>query len=287
MRLIRFLQRPPIVDSLLVKLDEKRLMKFYLGTNWKMHRTNTEARQFVAEFLPLVRELDLSSHYLFVIPSFTSIQIVRDAVTASGLPLKVGAQNVHWENGVEATGEISARILADIPVDLVEIGHSERRRKFGETDTDVNRKARAVLDHDLKALICIGESRAEKEQGFGTQALEKQVREGLEGIPRKALSKVMLAYEPTWAIGVAGQPADPSYVQEKHAGIREVLTSMYSAKIAAEVPLLFGGSVNHQNFRSYAEIVNVDGLFVGRAAWDPESFIELIKISRCMNASLS
>jgi len=255
-------------------------MKFYLGTNWKMRRTNTEARQFVEEFLPLVRELDLSRHYLFVIPSFTSLQLVRNAVTEAGLPLKVGAQNVHWENGVEATGEISVRMLADIPVDLVEIGHSERRQKFGETDADINRKARAILDHDLTALICIGENHTEKEQGTGTQALERQVRAGLERIPREKLSKVMLAYEPTWAIGVSGLPADPSYVQEKHAAIREVLSKMYSAEVAAEVPLLFGGSVNQTNFRSYAEIVDVDGLFVGRAAWEPKSFVELIEISR-------
>ena len=125
------------------------------------------------------------------------------------MPLKVGAQNVHWEDGVEATGEISVRMLADIPVDLVEIGHSERRQKFGETDVEVNRKARAVLDHGLTALICIGENGAEKEQGIGSQALERQVRAGLDRIPREDLSKVMLAYEPTWAIGVAGQPADP------------------------------------------------------------------------------
>jgi L-erythrulose 1-phosphate isomerase len=255
-------------------------MKFHLGTNWKMRRTNTEARQFVAEFLPLLRELDLSRHNLFIIPSFTSLQLVRDAVAAAGLPLKVGAQNVHWEDGFEATGEISARILADIPVDLVEIGHSERRQKFGETDLDVNRKARAILKHDLTALICIGENHTEKEQGIGAQALERQVRAGLEGISREEISKVMIAYEPTWAIGVAGQPADPSYVQEKHEIIREVLGNMYSAPIAAEVPLLYGGSVNHQNFRSYAEIMDVDGLFVGRSAWDPKSFLELMYLTR-------
>jgi triosephosphate isomerase len=255
-------------------------VKFYLGTNWKMHRTNTEALQYVAEFLPLVRELDLSSHYLFVIPSFTSLQLVRNAVTEAEVPLKVGAQNVHWEDGIEATGEISARILADIPVDLVEIGHSERRQKFGETDTEVNRKARAVLGHQLTVLMCLGESGTEKERGMGTQALERQVSLGLEGIPGPDLSKVMLAYEPTWAIGVAGQPAEPSYVQEKHAAIREVLGHLYAPQIAAEVPILYGGSVNQRNFCSYAEIEDVDGLFVGRAAWNPKSFLELIEMSR-------
>ena len=254
-------------------------MKFYLGTNWKMHRTNTEARQFVAEFLPAVRELDLSRHYLFVIPSFTSLQLVRDAVTEAGPPLKVGAQNVHWEGGVEATGEISARMLADIPVDLVEIGHSERRQKFGETDVDVNRKARAVLDQDLTALICIGENRTEKEKGIGAKALETQVRAGLEGITHGQLSKIMLAYEPTWAIGVAGEPADPSYVQEQHAAIRTTLGNLYSTQAAGNVPLLYGGSVNDQNFSSYAEIEDVDGLFVGRAAWGAKSFLNLIELS--------
>jgi L-erythrulose 1-phosphate isomerase len=255
-------------------------VKFYLGTNWKMHRTNTEAVHYITEFLPLLREQDLSRHYLFVIPSFTSLQLVRNAVTEAAVPLKVGAQNVHWEDGVEATGEISVRILADIPVDLVEIGHSERRQKFGETDLEVNRKARAVLGHGLSALICVGENGAEKEKGIGSQALERQVRSGLDCIPPGDLSRVMLAYEPTWAIGVAGKPADPTYVQEKHAAIRETLNNMYSVEIAAEVPLLYGGSVNRLNFRSYAEIAHVDGLFVGRAAWNPQSFLELIGMSR-------
>jgi triosephosphate isomerase len=255
-------------------------VKFYLGTNWKMHRTNTEALHYVAEFLPLLREQDLSRHYLFVIPSFTSLQLIRNAVTEAAVPLKVGAQNVHWEEGVEATGEISVRILADIPVDLVEIGHSERRQKFGETDIEVNRKARAVLSHGLTTLICIGENAADKEKGIGTQTLERQVRAGLDHISPEDLSRVMLAYEPTWAIGVGGQPADPTYVQEQHAAIREALSNMYSVGIAAEVPLLYGGSVNRQNFRSYAEIAHVDGLFVGRAAWTPKSFLELIEMSR-------
>jgi L-erythrulose 1-phosphate isomerase len=255
-------------------------VKFYLGTNWKMHRTNTEAAHYIAEFLPLLREQDLSRHYLFVVPSFTSLQLVRNAVTEAAVPLKIGAQNVHWEDGVESTGEISVRILAEIPVDLVEIGHSERRQKFGETDMEVNRKARAVLGHGLTTLICIGENGTEKEKGIGTQTLERQVRAGLDHISREDLSRVMLAYEPTWAIGVGGQPADPKYVQEKHAAIRETLSNMYSVEIAAKVPLLYGGSVNHQNFYSYAEIANVDGLFVGRAAWNPQSFLELIEMSR-------
>jgi L-erythrulose 1-phosphate isomerase len=254
-------------------------MKFHLGTNWKMHKTNTQARQFIAEFIPLVRELDVSRHYLFVIPSFTSLQLVRDAVNEAGVPLGVGAQNVHWEDGVEATGEISALMLADIPVDLVEIGHSERRQKFGETDLDINRKTRAVLACGLTALVCIGESRSQKDQGTGAQALEAQVRAGLEGISREELPKVMLAYEPTWAIGVAGQPADPAYVQEQHAAIRNVLGRLYSPETATDVPLLYGGSVNHENFHSYAKIADVDGLFVGRAAWEPKSFIQLIETS--------
>ena len=120
-------------------------MKFHFGTNWKMSKTNTQARQFVTELLPLLRGQDLSRHYLFVIPSFTAVPLVVMWSAETGLPLHVGAQNVHWEDGVEATGEISARILADIPVDLVEIGHSERRQKFGETDADINVKVRAAF----------------------------------------------------------------------------------------------------------------------------------------------
>jgi triosephosphate isomerase len=109
--------------------------------------------------------------------------------------------------------------------------------------------------------------------------LEAQLRAGLEGISREELPKVMLAYEPTWAIGVAGQPADPAYVQEQHAVIRDILGGLYSPETAAGVPLLYGGSVNHENFHSYAKIADVDGLFVGRAAWEPKSFIQLIETS--------
>jgi L-erythrulose 1-phosphate isomerase len=255
-------------------------MKFHFGTNWKMSKTNRQARQFVAELLPLLRGQDLSRHYLFVIPSFTAVQIVRDAVKEAGLPLNVGAQNVHWEDGVEATGEISARILADIPVDLVEIGHSERRQKFGETDNDVNRKVRAALAQNLPVLICIGESRSDKQQRRGLQMLEQQIRTALAGVSRDRLSKVMLAYEPVWAIGLAGEPADPAYVNEQHTGIRQVLKEMYSPEIAADIPLLYGGSVNSDNFRSYAQAKDVDGLFVGRAAWEASSFMQLLEMSR-------
>jgi L-erythrulose 1-phosphate isomerase len=255
-------------------------MKFHFGTNWKMSKTNSQARQFVTELLPLLQEQDLSRHYLFVIPSFTAVAMVHEVVSESGLPLNVGAQNVHWEDGVEATGEISARILADIPVDLVEIGHSERRQKFGETDTEINRKVRAAIGHDLPVLLCIGETRSDKEGGVGLEMLEAQVRKGLAGIGPDELPKIKLAYEPVWAIGAAGEPADPSYVNAQHSGIRQVLEEMFSPEIAAGIPLLYGGSVNADNFRSYAQADDVDGLFVGRAAWEAHSFVQLLEMSR-------
>jgi L-erythrulose 1-phosphate isomerase len=254
-------------------------MKFHFGTNWKMSKTNRQARQFVTEILPLLRAQDLSKHYLFVIPSFTALSIVRDLASETRLPLNVGAQNLHWEDGVEATGEISARILADIPVDLVEIGHSERRQKFGESDVEINRKVRAAIDRDLPVLLCIGESGSDKQRGIGLQMLERQIRAGLAGIGCDELPKVKLAYEPVWAIGVAGEPADPSYVNEQHTGIRQVLKEMFSSDIAAGIPLLYGGSVNADNFRSYAQANDVNGLFVGRAAWEPRSFMQLLEMS--------
>jgi L-erythrulose 1-phosphate isomerase len=259
-------------------------MKFHFGTNWKMSKTNSQARQFVTELLPLLREQDLSRHYLFVIPSFTAVAMVREMVSKAELPLNVGAQNVHWEDGVEATGEISARILADIPVDLVEIGHSERRQKFGETDIEINRKVRATIGHDLPVLLCIGETRSDKERGVGLQMLEMQIRTDLTGIGASELPKIRLAYEPVWAIGAAGEPADPSYVSEQHTGIRQVLEEMFSPEIAAGIPLLYGGSVNADNFRSYAQAKDVDGLFVGRAAWEAKSFVQLLEISREFSA---
>jgi len=250
---------------------------FYIGTNWKMHLTHSEARGYFSELLPLMPGLSKTGYRLFVIPPFVSLPFAREAIDLAGADLKLGAQNVHWETGDEATGEISLRILKDVGVDLIEIGHSERRQKFGETDALVNLKVRAVLAENLTALICIGESAAEKSADGGAAVLARQVREALRGVSSEELRNVIFAYEPVWAIGVAGKPAEPVYVQERHAFIRRVVGEIYGPVFAAEIPILFGGSIRHENFASYAQLPDVNGLFIGRAAWTASSFAKMVK----------
>jgi triosephosphate isomerase len=251
--------------------------KFYLGTNWKMHLTNSDARRYISELAAQVNAGGKHNFTLFVIPSFLSLQLVRDAITATGVDLKLGAQNVHWESADESTGEVSVRMLKDVPVDLIEIGHSERRRKFGETDEIVNRKLRAVIDQDLSALLCIGEELDEKQQDDGKAKLERQIREGLRDVSAADSTKLILAYEPVWAIGPHGEPATTAYVSQQHRFIREILIDLFGAEAAVRIPIIYGGSVNHQNCASYASLDHVDGLFVGRTAWEAGSFARMIR----------
>jgi triosephosphate isomerase len=250
--------------------------KFFLGTNWKMHFGNREAQQYVSEILPLLAKTDTRGLELFIIPSFISLGLVRQAISDSEVDLKLGAQNVHWETGDESTGEISVRMLKEIPVDLVEVGHSERRQKFCETDATVRSKVRSILDQQLRALICVGEVKSEKETGTGAAVLARQMRAALENVTADEARLVSLAYEPAWAIGVSGQPADPSYVGEQHDSLRGVLVERFGEEVGVQVAILYGGSVNHENFSSYATLRNVDGLFVGRSAWTPSSFVRMV-----------
>jgi triosephosphate isomerase len=191
--------------------------------------------------------------------------------------LKLGAQNVHWESADESTGEVSVRMLKDVPVDLIEIGHSERRRKFGETDDIVNRKLRAVIDQDLTALLCIGEDLGEKQQDDGKAKLERQLRDGLREVTAAGTARLIVAYEPVWAIGPHGQPASTAYVGQQHLLIRDILVDIFGREAGAEIPIIYGGSVNHQNCAAYAALDHVNGLFVGRTAWEAGSFARMIR----------
>lgn len=251
--------------------------KFHLGTNWKMHLTNREASQYLTEISALLEPAEAADFTLFLIPSFPALPLVRQAIDASALEILLGAQNVHWESADESTGEISVRILKDLPVDLVEIGHSERRRKFGETDDVVNRKVQAVIGAGLKALLCIGEEREDKQRDHGRSILKRQIAEGLRNVSPGDAGKLILAYEPVWAIGPGGEPAAADYVAAQHAYLRTLLVARFGEKIAESIPLIYGGSVNHENCHAYAALDHVDGLFVGRTAWSAASFVKMIR----------
>ncbi len=236
------------------------LSKFWIGTGWKMNMTAAEARAYVAgliELLPPLRD-DLS---LFFMPPYTALAAAREAI--GDAPLLLGAQNMHWAESGAYTGEVSAGMLAEFGVDLVELGHSERRIAFGETDAAVNAKVKTALRHGFRPLVCVGDTAAERDAGASAETVVRQVKLAFAGLDAGALGRCLVAYEPVWAIGERGVPAPPEHVRMAHAAIRRALQE----RTTHPVPILYGGSVNVDNAALLATEREVDGLFVGRAAW--------------------
>jgi L-erythrulose 1-phosphate isomerase len=250
----------------------------YLGTNWKMYKTVRESKEYASGLTDALKGEDLAGLYLFIIPSFPALTAVRE-ILGEG-PVKLGAQNMHWEAEGPFTGEVSPRMLSEIPVEIAELGHSERRRHFHENDPDLNRKVRAALAHGLRPLLCVGEEASHREFGVEGELLATQVRIGLHGVDPGDLEKVFVAYEPAWAIGASGIPAEPDYVAKQHGRIRSTLVDLYGPAAAEKVAILYGGSVNKENFLSYLDQPGVDGLFIGRAAWEPKAFAAIIRTVR-------
>jgi triosephosphate isomerase len=232
----------------------------YFGTNLKMHQTAGETAEFVARLAPIAR----GDVQLFVIPPFTSLASTAGVAHAANIWL--GAQNLHWAPSGEYTGEISARMLRALEVDLVLVGHAERRRAFGEDDALIRRKLEAAELNGLRAILCVGETAEERRCGAAAETVLRQARLALDGIADR--SRVIVAYEPIWAIGAGSQAADPGAVAEVTAALRELL---------GPTPLLYGGSVNADSAQRYARLPGIDGLFVGRAAWTPDGFERVLK----------
>ena len=248
----------------------------YFGSNLKMYKTAAETAAYVEGIANLTADLESTPVTRFLIPSFTSLP-AAGAKAHSGLLL--GAQNMHWEDNGQFTGEGSPRMLQELGfVRIIEIGHSERRHVFHETNYECNRKVLSALAHGFTALLCVGETAEEKEFGVSDEVLAMQTKIGLAGVPAEAIadSRVWLAYEPVWAIGVGGKPADPDYVALRHARIRQTICQLYPSA-GSGAPILFGGSVNSSNANSYIQLDDVDGLFVGRAAWEAETFNALLR----------
>ncbi len=212
----------------------------------------------------------ISNIQTFVIPPLPYVTDIASALAGSGVV--VGAQNMHWADSGAWTGEVSAPMLLDCGVGLVELGHSERRNHFGETDETVGRKVAAAVKHGLTAIVCIGDSRSEYEAGATSSVLERQVHYALQGVGRAAVGKVILAYEPVWSIGEGGIPADPDFASDQHRRLKQLTANITSEPL----PILYGGSVNSTNCIEMAERAHIDGLFIGRAAWDVEGFIRIV-----------
>ena len=242
----------------------------WIGTSWKMNKTRTEARSFASALAasPVIADKRARP---FVIPPFTSIAEVAGLL--GGTRVRVGAQNMHWADAGAWTGEISPLMLKDVGATLVELGHSERRTHFGETDETVALKTAAALRHGLTPLVCIGDTRAEFDAGRTAEILARQVASALSRIePRHRNSEILLAYEPVWSIGEGGTPAEPGFVNEQHALIKQ----QTEAGLGRTLPVLYGGSVNPGNCRELAAQSNVDGLFIGRSAWDVEGYVGIL-----------
>lgn len=247
--------------------------KLRIGTNLKMYKTSSETRSYLADLGRLVHDLQ-EELVLFVIPSYTALESAAATVAQSGIAL--GAQNMHWEDNGEYTGEISPRMLTELGISIAEIGHSERRAKFGETDEDENQKLLAALRHRMTALLCIGETEHEKRLGTGDDRLRQQLKAGLHGVSEDDCDRLWIAYEPVWSIGNSGTPASPNYASRKHSIIRQTVLHRFPNR-GHEVPILYGGSVNPANASDLLVQPCIDGLFVGRSAWDAFQFNNLIR----------
>lgn len=242
--------------------------KIWVGTNWKMTKTIEEGKAYTKKLIEISKGIS-SNINLFIIPSYTALISVRELVDDSHVLM--GAQNMHWEDTGAYTGEISPRMLDEIGIDLIELGHSERRQYYNETDVDINKKVLAALNYNIKPLICIGENKEEKNNNISKEVLAAQLKVSLKDISNEQVNELIIAYEPVWAIGEHGEIAESSYIADIHAFLRKTLVEMFG-EAGTSVPLLYGGSVNQANFMEYIQVPDVNGLFIGRSAWNTESF---------------
>jgi triosephosphate isomerase len=244
--------------------------KLWVGTSWKMNKTLTEALSF-ADALAAMDASGMPHIQRFVIPPFTACRQVKQALAQTSV--KVGAQNMHWADQGAWTGEISPLMLSDCALDLVELGHSERREYFGETDDTVGLKVEAAIRHGLIPLICIGETLAEREGGHARDVLARQVQGALSKLTAAQQSAPLLfAYEPVWAIGTHGIPATADYADARQNDISEVAAN----RLGQRVPCLYGGSVNADNCQELVRCPHIDGLFIGRSAWQVDGYINIL-----------
>jgi triosephosphate isomerase len=240
--------------------------------NWKMHATLAEARSLAAAVRDGCRPL--GGVRVVVCPPFTALAAVGEVLAGSGVLL--GAQDAHWEAAGAFTGAVSPSQVRDAGATVVILGHSERRQLFGETDENVNRRAKALLSARIRPILCVGETLAEREGGVTFRVLETQMRGAFAGLTESDLANVVVAYEPVWAIGT-GRNASPEQAQEAHAFLRGWLSKDYGAEAAAGVRIQYGGSVKPSNVDELMAEADIDGALVGGASLDAESFVRIVR----------
>ena len=246
------------------------MRKPIIAGNWKMNKTASEGVELVKELMPLVK--DAQCDVVVCVPA-TDLYAVGQAIKGSNV--KLGAQNVHFAKSGAFTGEISADMLKELGVEYVIIGHSERRQYFGETDETVNKRTIAALEAGLTPIVCVGESLEERESGKTNAVLEKQIKGAFAGISADDFKKIVIAYEPVWAIGT-GKTATPDMAEATHAFIRKVVAGLYGA-LADEVVIQYGGSMKPENSKALVAQADIDGGLIGGAALKADSFHDLVK----------
>ena len=244
----------------------------FIAGNWKMNKTIGDAVDYANQLKSLYAGLD--DREVVVAPPFTALYPVAEALKGSSI--RLSAQNLSDKTEGAYTGEVSARMLVDAGCEYVIIGHSERRTLFGERDAEINGKINAALESGLKPIFCIGETLNEREELQTFNVVERQIKEGLNNLNTDDIRRLVIAYEPVWAIGT-GKTATPEQAQEVHAFIRRLMGKMYGENIARDIPIIYGGSVNPNNIGSLMAEADINGALVGGASLDVESFIKIIK----------
>ena len=240
--------------------------------NWKLNKTIGEAIALVTSLRSLVA--DVTDVEIVVAPVFTGLSVVAQAL--ADVDIRLAAQDVFWKDNGAFTGEVSPGMLKDVGCDYVIIGHSERRQYFSETNENVNRKVKAAHAHDLTPIICAGESLEEREADKTGAVVKDHILNGIAGLSADQIASTVIAYEPVWAIGT-GHNATADQAQEVHALIRSHLSEIYSADVASQVRIQYGGSVKPDNAAALISQPDVDGALVGTASWEAESFAQIVK----------
>ncbi len=244
----------------------KALRKAVIAGNWKMNKTRPEAKALVEELKPLVA--DATCDVVVCVP-FTNLETVLAA--AEGSNIKVGAQNVHFEKSGAYTGEVSADMLKEMGVEYVVIGHSERRQYFGETDATVNKRVKACIAAGMTAILCVGEMLQDREDGITAELVALQTKIALKDVAKEDLSKIIIAYEPVWAIGT-GKTATSEQANEVCAIIRNVVAALYDQAAADAMTIQYGGSMNPKNAAELVAQPDVDGGLIGGASLKAADF---------------
>lgn len=242
----------------------------FIAGNWKMFKTKAEAIAFAEEFRELYKDTDVQTA---ICAPFTNLEALKEAF--AGTEIKVGAQNVHFADEGAFTGEISVSMLEEIGVDFCIVGHSERRQYFGETDETVNKKLKKLFEGPIRPILCVGESLKERDADKAFDVVGGQIKADLEGIDAADVKKLVIAYEPIWAIGT-GRTATPEQAEEMCAFIRKTLIELYGEEVSDEVIIQYGGSVKPANATEIMNMDEIDGALVGGASLKPKDFMEII-----------